>query len=131
MLRYRTLGRPLAPELNQLMGLRTSAIKESVKRNLTVKQQILVSGASVSSVDLITLGLLALQVGFVLMMIVYLISGLDDLFVDLLFFAMKAKQWSGGTGPSMPSSLTGQHTATRTFALPAIIANAHPATSRV
>ena len=38
-----------------------------------------------SSVDLITLGLLALQAGFVLMMIVYLISGLDDLFVDLLF----------------------------------------------
>jgi uncharacterized membrane protein YpjA len=45
----------------------------------------------VSSVDLITLGLLALQVGFVLMMIVYLISGLDDLFVDLLF----CKQSSG------------------------------------
>ena len=48
-----------------------------------------------SSVDLITLGLLALQVGFVLMMIVYLISGLDDLFVDLLFFVMKAVAWLG------------------------------------
>jgi bacteriophage N4 adsorption protein B len=44
----------------------------------------------VSSVDLITLGLLALQSGFVLMMVVYLISGLDDLFVDVLFFVMKA-----------------------------------------
>jgi adsorption protein B len=50
----------------------------------------------VSSLDLITLGLLALQVGFVLMMIVYLISGLDDLFFDLLFFASKAVTWSGG-----------------------------------
>src|SRR5271168_3222307 len=30
------------------------------------------------------------------MMIVYLISGLDDLFVDLLFFAMKAQQWFRG-----------------------------------
>ena len=48
-----------------------------------------------SSVDLITLGLLALQAGFVLMMIVYLISGLDDLFVDLLFFVMKAVAWLG------------------------------------
>ena len=58
-----------------------------------------------SSVDLITLGLLALQVGFVLMMIVYLISGLDDLFVDLLFFAMKAKQWSGGNSSRHRPSL--------------------------
>ena len=49
-----------------------------------------------SSVDLITLGLLALQAGFVLIMVVYLISGLDDLFVDLLFFAIKAVQWLGG-----------------------------------
>jgi len=49
----------------------------------------------VSSVDLITLGLLALQAGFILMMIVYLISGLDDLFVDLLFFGMKVVQWLG------------------------------------
>jgi adsorption protein B len=56
----------------------------------------------VTSVDLITLGLLALQVGFVLMMIVYLISGLDDLFVDLLFFVMKAKQRLSGN-PSRPS----------------------------
>ena len=48
-----------------------------------------------TSVDLITLGLLALQAGFVLMMIVYLISGLDDLFVDLLFFVMKVVQWLG------------------------------------
>jgi len=58
----------------------------------------------VSSVDLITLGLLALQVGFVLMMMVYLISGLDDLFVDLLFFGMKAKQWfSGNSDRHRPS----------------------------
>jgi adsorption protein B len=57
-----------------------------------------------SSVDLITLGLLALQIGFVLMMIVYLISGLDDLFVDLLFFAMKAVQRLGGnSGHPQPS----------------------------
>ena len=48
-----------------------------------------------SSVDLITLGLLALQAGVVLMMIVYLISGLDDLFIDLLFFVMKVEQWFG------------------------------------
>ena len=48
-----------------------------------------------TSVDLITLGLLALQAGFVLMMIVYLMSGLDDLFVDLLFFVMKVVQWLG------------------------------------
>ena len=58
-----------------------------------------------SSVDLITLGLLALQVGFVLMMIVYLISGLDDLFVDLLFFcdesaAMVSRQFSPSSSQS-------------------------------
>ena len=39
------------------------------------------------------------------MMIVYLISGLDDLFVDLLFFAMKAKQWSGGNSSRHRPSL--------------------------
>jgi len=49
----------------------------------------------VSSVDLITLALLALQTGFVLMMLVYLISGLDDLFVDVLFFVMKAVERFG------------------------------------
>ena len=58
-----------------------------------------------SSVDLIALGLLALQAGFVLMMIVYLISGLDDLFVDLLYFVMKTSQWLAGNskqhGPSL------------------------------
>jgi adsorption protein B len=32
------------------------------------------------------------------MMIVYLISGLDDLFFDLLFFASKVVTWSGGNG---------------------------------
>jgi bacteriophage N4 adsorption protein B len=64
-----------------------------------------VLGTSVTSVDLITLGLLALQVGFVLMMVVYLISGLDDLFVDLLFFAMKAKQWCGGNSSHHRPSL--------------------------
>jgi adsorption protein B len=59
----------------------------------------------VSSVDLITLGLLALQAGFVLMMIVYLFSGLDDLFVDLLFFVMKAMQWLGGNSRHRQPSL--------------------------
>ena len=58
-----------------------------------------------SSVDLITLGLLALQAGFVLMMIVYLISGLDDLFVDLLFFIMKVVQWLGGDSQHHQPSL--------------------------
>jgi bacteriophage N4 adsorption protein B len=58
-----------------------------------------------SSVDLITLGLLALQIGFVLMMIVYLISGLDDLFVDLLFFVMKAVQRFGGNSRHRQPSL--------------------------
>ncbi len=58
-----------------------------------------------SSLDLITLGLLALQVGFVLMMIVYLISGLDDLFFDLLFFVSKAVQWSGGNSKHRQPSL--------------------------
>jgi hypothetical protein len=57
-----------------------------------------------TSVDLITFGLLALKVSFVLMMMVYLISGLDDLFMDLLFFAMKAKQWfAGNSGRHRPS----------------------------
>ncbi|HYZ41127.1 MAG TPA: glycosyl transferase family protein, partial [Stellaceae bacterium] len=51
---------------------------------------------SVSSSDLIALGLLALQVGFVLMMIVYLVSGLDDLFFDLLFFLSKTTQCCAG-----------------------------------
>jgi adsorption protein B len=50
----------------------------------------------VNPVDLITLGLLALQVGFVLIMIVYLTSGLDDLFFDLLFFLRKGGQWYRG-----------------------------------
>jgi bacteriophage N4 adsorption protein B len=50
----------------------------------------------VSSVDLITVGPLALQAGFILMMVVYLISGLDDLFVDLLYFVMKAVERLGG-----------------------------------
>lgn len=50
-----------------------------------------------SAVDLITVGLLALQGGFVLMMVVYLISGLDDLCFDLLFFMSKAAQWFAGT----------------------------------
>ena len=57
-----------------------------------------------SFVDLITLGLLALQAGFVLMMIVYLISGLDDLFIDLLFFVMKVVHWFGrDSKPHQPS----------------------------
>jgi len=52
----------------------------------------------VSSLDLVTLCLLALQVGFVLMMIVYLISGLDDLFFDLLFFVRQAVRWTTVAG---------------------------------
>lgn len=56
-----------------------------------------------SSVDLITLGLLALQAGFVLMMVVYLVSGLDDLFVDLLFFMKKAAQWLHGQFKGSPA----------------------------
>jgi bacteriophage N4 adsorption protein B len=59
----------------------------------------------VSSVDLVTLGLLALQAGFVLMMIVYLISGLDDLFFDLLFFVSKATQWLNGNSTHRLPSL--------------------------
>jgi adsorption protein B len=50
----------------------------------------------VSSADFVTVGLLALQIGFVLMMVVYLVSGLDDLFIDLLFCVMKVTQWLGG-----------------------------------
>ena len=42
-------------------------------------------------------GLLALQAGFVLMMVVYLISGLDDLFFDLLFFTSKVARWFSGS----------------------------------
>ena len=58
-----------------------------------------------SSVDLITIGLLALQAGFVLMMVVYLISGLDDLFVDLLYFVMKAMEWLRGNSRRHQPSL--------------------------
>jgi bacteriophage N4 adsorption protein B len=58
----------------------------------------------VSTVDLIAIGLLALQAGFVLMMVVYLISGLDDLFFDLLFFASKLARWfAGNSGHRLPS----------------------------
>ena len=49
----------------------------------------------VSSADLSAFGLLTLQAGFVLMMIVYFISGLDDLLFDLLFFVSKAVQRCG------------------------------------
>src|SRR6266403_4548349 len=80
------------------MGLRyrpRRELTESLNEADSVETDILTSGTSVSSVDLITLGLLALQAGFVLMMIVYLISGLDDLFIDLLFFVMKIEQWFG------------------------------------
>jgi adsorption protein B len=58
----------------------------------------------VSATDLVALGLLALQAGFVLMMVVYLISGLDDLFFDLLFFASKAVQrFTGSSRHRLPS----------------------------
>jgi bacteriophage N4 adsorption protein B len=58
----------------------------------------------VNTVDLIAIGLLALQAGFVLMMIVYLISGLDDLFFDLLFFASKVtERLAGNFGRRLPS----------------------------
>ena len=43
-----------------------------------------------TSADLVALALLALQAGFVLIMIVYLIAGLDDLFIDLLFLVVIA-----------------------------------------
>jgi adsorption protein B len=59
----------------------------------------------VSSLDLITLSLLALQASFVLMMIVYLISGLDDLFVDLLFYVMKVSQLLAGPSKQRLPSL--------------------------
>jgi adsorption protein B len=59
----------------------------------------------VNSADLITLGLVALQAGFLLMMVVYLISGLDDLFVDLLYFAMRAVEWLGGNSRRHQPSL--------------------------
>jgi bacteriophage N4 adsorption protein B len=49
----------------------------------------------VSAADLVALGLLILQVGFVLIMVVYLISGLDDLFVDLMFFGLTVMRWLG------------------------------------
>jgi adsorption protein B len=58
----------------------------------------------VKTVDLIAIGLLALQAGFVLMMVVYLISGLDDLFSDLLFFASKlSRRFAGNSGHRPPS----------------------------
>jgi bacteriophage N4 adsorption protein B len=47
----------------------------------------------VTAADLVALGLLALQVGFVLIMVVYLIAGLDDLFVDLTFFVIAVMRW--------------------------------------
>jgi bacteriophage N4 adsorption protein B len=53
----------------------------------------------VTSTDLVALGLVALQAGFVLIMVVYLISGLDDLFIDLMFFALVAArrfEWNCG-----------------------------------
>ena len=48
-----------------------------------------------TSTDLVAVGLLALQVGFVLIMVVYLIAGLDDLLVDLMFFALTAMRRLG------------------------------------
>jgi hypothetical protein len=59
----------------------------------------------VTTVDLIAIGLLALQAGFVLMMIVYLISGLDDLFFDPLFFADKIAGRFAGNFDRRPASL--------------------------
>jgi hypothetical protein len=59
----------------------------------------------VKTVDLIAIGLLALQAGFVLMMVVYLISGLDDLFFDLLFFASKIAERFAGNFDRRPASL--------------------------
>ena len=58
-----------------------------------------------TSTDLVALGLVALQAGFVLIMIVYLISGLDDLVFDVLFFVLLAARRFGRNGghrqPSM------------------------------
>jgi bacteriophage N4 adsorption protein B len=58
----------------------------------------------VNSADLVALGLLALQVGFVLIMVVYLIAGLDDLIIDLMFFVVAATRWLGrGSGHCQPT----------------------------
>jgi bacteriophage N4 adsorption protein B len=59
----------------------------------------------VTSADLVALGLLVLQVGFVLIMVVYLIAGLDDLLIDLMFFALTAMRWLGRSCEHSPSSL--------------------------
>jgi adsorption protein B len=57
----------------------------------------------VTSADLVALSLLALQVGFVLIMVVYLIAGLDDLFIDLMFFALTVMRRLGrGYGHCQP-----------------------------
>jgi bacteriophage N4 adsorption protein B len=72
----------------------------------------------VNTVDLIAIGLLALQAGFVLMMIVYLISGLDDLFFDLLFFSSKvAERFAGNFGCRLPSLEEMAETPEQPFAL--------------
>lgn len=56
-----------------------------------------------SAADLLALSLLALQVGFVLIMVVYLIAGLDDLFVDLMYFALVVVRRLGGDCRRQPS----------------------------
>lgn len=42
-----------------------------------------------NSGDLVAIGLLALQGGFVLTMVLYCVSGLDDVFVDVMFVAVR------------------------------------------
>jgi adsorption protein B len=72
----------------------------------------------VSSADIVALALLALQIGFVLIMVVYLVSGLDDFVVDLLFFALKTMQWLGfDRGHWQPSLAEMQAKAEQPFAL--------------
>jgi hypothetical protein len=58
----------------------------------------------VTSTDLVALGLVALQAGFVLIMVVYLISGLDDLVIDVLFFVLfAARRFERNCGHHQPS----------------------------
>jgi len=51
----------------------------------------------VTTADLSALSLLALQFGFMLIMVVYLISGLDDLFIDVTFCVLTAMRRFGGS----------------------------------
>ena len=58
-----------------------------------------------NSADFIAVGLVALQGGFVLIMVVYLLSGLDDLFIDVLFVALIVTRRLGYHGGHYEPSL--------------------------